>query len=150
MAATLGEALKQMIAEVEAAQRGGGGGYATAEADLRQLRGMQQAWAHYAARAPRACAEAFGEAVQHDAPTLNPAVDAGFSRFLAQVRRGRAARLLASVSSTCMHECQAQGLQGGACGAQAPRPRMGSARQRAGLAVPAPPQLPTPLHPCPC
>lgn len=103
MAATLGATLQQLIAEVEAAQRGAT--YATAEADLRQLRSMQEAWTHYMARDQKGCVEAFGAAVQHDAPTLNPSADAGFTRFLAQVGWRPPRDCMLAAASDCMQGC---------------------------------------------
>ncbi len=84
MAADLGSGIRQLIAQVEL--QGRAGGYATAEADLQQLRSMLQAWEAYRAKQAKQCVEAFGAAVQHDAPILNPAGDPAFSRYLAQVR----------------------------------------------------------------
>lgn len=48
MAADLGSAIRQLIAQVEL--QGRAGGYATAEADLQQLRSMLQAWEAYRAK----------------------------------------------------------------------------------------------------
>lgn len=83
MAATLGEVIQGLISDVERHTRGGAS-YATAEGDLRQLRGMLAAYEHYSARRQKECVEAWGGTVQHDAPTLSPAADASFTRYLAQ------------------------------------------------------------------
>lgn len=83
MAATLGAAIQGLIANIEQ-HTSGGASYATAADDLLQLRGMLAAWEHFRAQRQKECVEAFGGAVQHDAPTLNPSADLPFTRYLAQ------------------------------------------------------------------